>query len=123
MSQEHTVRLANEALYVNQDITFQSRRFGNSQRTITWYDRVHHHQTFVCSGPTFTRALHPTNISIQQHSILPNTRAAGIHDLLGTDPIWAGAMISNGQQIKRYLYEGEYHLDITIVLYLTGCSE
>ena len=107
MAQEYTIRHANEALYVDQDTVFQSRCFGNSRKPITRYDQVHHHPTFVRNGPTFTSASYPTNISIQQCSILPNARVAGIHDLLGTDPIWAGAMISDGQQIKRYLYEGE----------------
>ena len=54
--------------------------------------------------------------------ILPNARVGGIHDLLGTDTVWAGAMISNGEQRKRDSYESEYPPDITIVLYLMGCS-
>ena len=120
MAQEYTICLANEALYVDQDITFQSRHFGNSRRTITCYDQFHHHPTFVCSGPTFTSASYLTNISIQQCLILLNARMAGIHDLLGTDPIWAGAMISNGQQVKRYSYEGEYPPDITICVISDG---
>ena len=108
MAQEYAVRLANEASFVDQDIVFQSRRFWNSQKTITQYDQVHHHLTFVRSGPTFTSVSYPTNIFIQQCSLLPSARVAEIHDLLDTDPIWAGAMISDGQQIKRYRYEGEY---------------
>ena len=41
---------------------------------------------------------------------------------LGPDAVWAGAMISDTQQRKRDSFEGEYPPDITIVLYLMGCS-
>ena len=122
MSFPTSIRFANEALYTTDDVTFSSRRHGKGLKTITWWDRVHHHQTFIRSGPSFTTALYPTNISIQQRSILPNARVGGIHDLLGTDPIWAGAMISDTQQRKRDSFPGAYPLDIAISLYLMGCS-
>ena len=122
MSQEYAIRLANESLYMDQDVVFNSRCHGKSRKTITRADRVHHHQTFVRSGPTFTTAPYPTNISIQQRSILPNARVGGIHDLLGTDTVWAGAMISDTQQRKRDSFESEYPPDITIELCLMGCS-
>ena len=122
MAHEYTVRLANKALYMDQDIIFNSRRHGKSRKTITRADRVHHHQTFVRSGPSFTTAPYPTNISIQQCSILPNARVGGIHDLLGTDTVWAGAMISDNQQRKRDLFESGYPPVITIELYLMGYS-
>ena len=122
MAQEYSIRLANEALYMDQDIVFNSRRHGKARKTMTRSDQVHHHQTFVQSGLSFTTAPYPTNISIQQCSILPNARVGGIHDLLGTDAVWVGAMISNTQQRKRDLFKSEYPPDITIVLYLIGCS-
>ena len=122
MAQEYADCLANEALYMDQDIVFNSRRHGKGRKTITRGDQVHHHQTFVRSGPSFTTAAYPTNISIQQHSILPNARVGGIHNLLGTNTIWASAMISDTQQRKRDSFESEYPPDITIVLYLMGCS-
>ena len=110
-------------MYMDQDIVFNSRHHGKSRKTITRADRVHHHQTFVRSGLSFTTAPYPTNISIQQHSILPNARVGGIHDLLGTDAVWTGAMISDTQQRKRDLFESEYPPDITIALYLIGYSQ
>ena len=122
MAQEYTIRLANESLYMDQDVVFNSRHHGKSRKTITHADRVHHHQTFVRSGPSFTSAPYPTNISIQQRSILPNARVGGIHDLLGTDTVWAGAMISDTQQRKRDSFESEYPPDITIELCLMGFS-
>ena len=122
MAHEYSICLANEALYMDQDIVFNSRRHGKARKTITRANRVHHHQTFVRSGPSFTTAPYPTNISIQQRSILPNARVGGIHDLLGTDTVWAGAMISDTQQRKRDLFESEYLPDITIELYLMGGS-
>ena len=122
MAQEYAIRLANESLYMDQDIVFNSRCHSKARKTITHYNQVHHHQTFVWSGPSFTTASYPTNISIQQHSILPNAQVGGIHDLLGTDTVWAGAMISDTQQRKRDSFESEYPPTTTIELYLTGCS-
>ena len=123
MAHEYAVHLANKALYMDQDIVFNSRCHGKSRKTITRVNQVHHHQTFIRSRPSFTTAPYLTNTSIQQRSILPNARVGGIHDLLGTDAVWAGAMISNTQQRKRDSFESEYPPDITIVLYLMGCSQ
>ena len=122
MAHEYSIRLANEALYMDQDIVFNSRCHGKSRKTITQGNQVHYHPTFIWSRPSFTSAPYPTNISIQQRSILPNVRVGGIHDLLGTNTIWAGAMISDTQQRKRDLFEGEYPPDMAIELYLMGCS-
>ena len=38
--------------------------------------------------------------------MLPNAREAGIHDLRGIDPIWAGAIISDRSQDRRAMYPG-----------------
>ena len=38
--------------------------------------------------------------------MLPNAQEAGIHDLQGTDPIWAGVIISDRFQDQRAMYSG-----------------
>ena len=97
MSQEYSVRLANEGLYTEEDVMFTSQRFTRT-KTITRYDQIHHRLTFSREGFSFTSMPYPTNIAIQRRSILPNARTAGIRDLRGTDPIWAGVIITDGCQ-------------------------
>jgi hypothetical protein len=105
MSQSYSVKLANELLYIDHDTVYQSHRLGRHGGTITRQDREHH-------GPTIDRSRvlmmtpYPTNMAICGRSVLPNARTDGIHDLRGTDSIWARAIISDHQQDKRFLYQG-----------------
>ena len=45
-------------------------------------------------------------MAIKSCSLLPNAREAEVHDLQGTNPIWAGAIISDQAQDRRALYPG-----------------
>ena len=71
------------------------------------YDKEHHHPIFD-QFTTLLYTLYPSNVAIKSHSLLPNAREAGVHDLRGMDPIWAGAIISGHSQDRRAMYSGVY---------------
>ena len=68
-------------------------------------DKEHHGLTFDWFSP-LTLTPYPLNVAIKSRSVLPNAREAGIHDLQGTDPIWAGVIILDRSQDQRAMYLG-----------------
>ena len=98
MSQLHKLMLSYEVLYIDQDVVYKSKI--HNKTTITRQDRVHHAATHIQGDLQMTP--YPTNTTIISRSLLPNARKAGIEDLRGTDMIWAGAIISDKAQERRY---------------------
>ena len=78
---------------------------GKSVDVFLRQDKEHHPPTFDRWSP-LTMTPYPSNAAIKSRSVLPNAREAGIHDLRGTDPIWAGAIISDRSQDRRAMYAG-----------------
>ena len=107
MSFQHATFLANQTLYVDQDVEYQSARRERSDLFITHQDRVHHQQTFVLGQYPVTLTPYPTNIAIQRCSGFNGARNKGVHDLRGSDPIWASAIISDVAQKHRGELPGE----------------
>ena len=68
-------------------------------------DKEHHGPTFDQFSP-LSLTPYPSNVAIKSRSVLPNAWEAGIHNLRGTDPIWAGAIISDRSQDRRVMYPG-----------------
>ena len=101
MSFQHATFLANQTLYVDQDVEYQSARRERSDLYITRQDRVHHQQTFVLGQYPVTLTPYPTNIAIQRCLGFDGARNKGVHDLQGSDSIWASAIISDVAQ-KRH---------------------
>ena len=105
---QHVFHLANDMLFTTHDTIYHGTRLGRSRGSITRYvpelpascgkssdtfhrqDKEHHPPTFDRWSP-LTMTPYPSNAAIKSRSVLPNAREAGIHDLRGTDPIWAGA--------------------------------
>ena len=120
---QHVFRLANDMLFTTHDTIYHGTRLGRNRGSITRYvlelpescrkspntfhrqDKEHHPATFDRWSP-LTLTPYPSNAAIKSRSVLPNAREAGIHDLRGTDPIWAGAIISDRSQDRRAMYAG-----------------
>ena len=98
MSFAHANFLANQTLYINQDIKYQSTRKERSDLYITHQDWVHHQQMFVLGQYPITLTPYPTNIAIQRHSGFNRAQNKGVHDLQGSNSIWALAIISDVAQ-------------------------
>jgi hypothetical protein len=98
--------MANEILYTEQDIVYRTAREGQVGKTITRQDRVVHRPTFVRGEFPVKMCPYPTNLAIASRSCMPDARAMGIHDLRGTDGVWAGAIIADQSQLRRGQYSG-----------------
>ena len=124
MSFQHAQFLSNQTLYVDQDVEYQSARRERSDLYITRQDWVHHQQMFVLGQYPVTLTPYPTNISILCRSGLPGARNKGVHDLRGSDPIWASAIISDVAQKRRGELPGEGVLQCVSVTLLNvlNCS-
>ena len=112
--------LANEVLYVDQDVEHSSVRKAHSDKVITRQDRIHHGQTFIRERFPVTLTPYPTNVAIKRHSCLPGARDQGVHDLKGSDPVWSSAIISDVAQKRRHDYPGRGGLLVRFESLLTS---
>ena len=117
-----TFALANEVLYVDQDVEHKSVREAHSDKTITRQDRFHHGQTFIRDQFPVKLTPYPTNVAIKRRSVLAGARDQGVHDLKGSDLVWASASISDVSQKRRHGYPGRGGLLVCFENLLTSFS-
>ena len=121
MSFAHANFLANQTLYVDQDVEYQSIRKERSDLYITRQDQVHHQQTFILGQYPVTLTPYPTNITIQRCLRFNGARNKGVHDLRGSNSIWVSAIIldvaqkCHGEYPRKGILQGRL-LDVLIVV-------
>src|SRR5882762_5950238 len=101
MSQAYAVHLCNEALYTKQNIVYKA--VGSLGDSITRWGWIHHPQT-IDQRDTQLGAAYPTNIGIMSRCMRETAQNEGIHDLRGTNMIWARAILADKAQYRRYRY-------------------